>query len=67
MQRYNIFITPFEVIVFKMSGKEDYVDGKEADQFFGSIQIKDNDTTNTWVNFEPARGWFYSKISGKTF
>ena len=32
-QRYNIFVTPFEVILFKMSGNEDYVnEGTEAEQ-----------------------------------
>ena len=40
LQRYNIFITPFEVLFFKMSGKENYVDGTEAEQFFSSITIK---------------------------
>ena len=39
LQRYNIVITPFEEIVCKMSGNEDYVSGAEADTFFNSIQI----------------------------
>ncbi|WP_394767939.1 TraB/GumN family protein, partial [Ferruginibacter sp.] len=25
LQRYNIFVTPFEILIFKMSGKENYV------------------------------------------
>ena len=34
-QRYNIFITPFEVIIFKMSGNGEYINsGDEAQQFF---------------------------------
>ena len=42
IQRYNIFITPFEIIVFKMSGTGDYVkNGDEAKRFFGSIQLKE--------------------------
>ncbi len=40
LQRYNIFVTPFEVIIFKMSGKESYVKGMEASRFFSSIQLK---------------------------
>lgn len=56
MQRYNIFITPFEVLFFKMSGKENYVDGEEAEKFFSSIQLKP--ATNTAVNFQPAGGGF---------
>jgi uncharacterized protein YbaP (TraB family) len=42
VQRYNIFITPFEIIIFKMSGTGDYVkNGDEAKRFFGSIQLKE--------------------------
>lgn len=56
LQRYQIFITPFEVIVFKMSGKADYVEGEEADRFFGSIQFKPYETVNT--AYKPAHGGF---------
>jgi uncharacterized protein YbaP (TraB family) len=42
MQRYNIIVTPFEVLVFKMSGNEDYVAGPEADTFFNTISIQNN-------------------------
>lgn len=42
MQRYNIIVTPFEVLVFKMSGNEDYVAGPEADSFFNSIRIQNS-------------------------
>ncbi|MGB4845254.1 MAG: TraB/GumN family protein [Ferruginibacter sp.] len=56
MQRYNIFITAFEVIFFKMSGKENYVDGEEAEKFFSSIRLKEMD--NAAVNFEPGQGGF---------
>ena len=39
LQRYNIFITPFEVLVFKMSGKENYVEGRGgADIFFHRVK-----------------------------
>ncbi|HTD94952.1 MAG TPA: TraB/GumN family protein, partial [Chitinophagaceae bacterium] len=41
IQRYNIFITPFEVVIFKMSGTGDYVNaGDEAKKFFGSIRLR---------------------------
>jgi len=57
-QRYNIFITPFEIIIFKMSGTGDYVKlGTEADQFFSSIQLKETGTT-AWKKFKPAYGGF---------
>ncbi|HEY2728027.1 MAG TPA: TraB/GumN family protein, partial [Parafilimonas sp.] len=39
LQRYNVFITPFEILVFKMSGTDDYVNGDEADNFFNSISF----------------------------
>ena len=57
IQRYNIFVTPFEVLVFKMSGNGNYVDGKEADQFFNSIELNANHKAG-WIEFEPARGGF---------
>ena len=60
LQRYNIFITPFEVLIFKMSGKENYVDGDEAERFFSSIQIKTE--INTAVDFKPAQGGFTIKF-----
>lgn len=60
LQRYNIFITPFEVLVFKMSGKENYVDGEEAERFFSSIQLKAE--INKAVDFKPAQGGFTIKF-----
>ena len=60
MQRYQIFITPFEVLFFKMSGKENYVDGAEAEQFFSSIQLKE--AVNTAVNFKTGHGGFSVKF-----
>ncbi len=56
MQRYNIFITPFEVIIFKMSGKNEYVAGEEGEQFFLSIQLRE--TENAPLYFKPAQGGF---------
>lgn len=56
LQRYNIFITPFEVLIFKISGKENYVDGTEANQFFSSIVLKDE--SNIAKQFSPAQGGF---------
>ncbi|MDB5221946.1 MAG: lipoprotein [Chitinophagaceae bacterium] len=60
IQRYQIFITPFEVLVFKMSGKENYVEGAEAERFFSSIQLKEPVTG--WINFEPKQGGFTIKL-----
>jgi uncharacterized protein YbaP (TraB family) len=46
IQRYNIIATPYEILVFRMSGNDNYVDGSEANTFFNSITIK-----------APAQGW----------
>ncbi len=57
IQRYNIFVTPFEVLVFKISGNGTYADGKEGDQFFNSIRIRRNEYPG-WNAFQPAKGGF---------
>lgn len=56
LQRYNIIATPFEVLVFKMSGNDNYIDGKEAETFFNSIRIVNNE--KKWETFQPASGEF---------
>jgi uncharacterized protein YbaP (TraB family) len=62
IQRYNIFVTPFEILFFKISGIGDYVtEGEEANRFFTSINITQNKLTN-WVNYMPATGGFALKM-----
>ncbi|RXK87142.1 TraB/GumN family protein [Filimonas effusa] len=56
LQRYNIIATPFEVLVFKMSGNDNYVEGQEAETFFNSIRIINNG--KKWETFQPASGEF---------
>jgi uncharacterized protein YbaP (TraB family) len=56
LQRYHIIATPFEVLVFKMSGNDDYIDGKEAETFFNSIRISNNE--QKWQAYQPAAGGF---------
>ena len=61
VQRYNIFITPYEVIIFKMSGNGDYVkQGDESKRFFNSIQLKEykTDAVTEWKRYEPPFGGF---------
>ncbi len=57
IQRYHIVYTPQEVLVFKMSGNDDYVNGKEAEEFFGSIQLKEN-AKQGWISYGPSYGGF---------
>jgi uncharacterized protein YbaP (TraB family) len=63
VQRYNIFITPLELIVFKMSGFEDYVKGNEANSFFSSIQLQSIQTN--WQTFSPKTGGFSINLPHK--
>ncbi len=60
LQRYNIIVTPFEVLVFKMSGNDNYVSGKEADTFFSSIAVRG--LQNGWVQYQPAHGDFSVRL-----
>lgn len=55
-QKYHILTTPHEIIVFKMSGHDDYVQGQEALDFFSSIQLKEQ--KNNWTNYQPTTGGF---------
>ncbi|RFM28660.1 TraB/GumN family protein [Deminuibacter soli] len=64
LQRYNIIVTPFEVMVFKMSGNDNYVDGKEAETFFGSIQMQPVEPA-AWVQYQPAAGDFSVQLPHK--
>jgi uncharacterized protein YbaP (TraB family) len=64
IQRYNIFVTPFEVVIFKMSGTGDYVNaGEEAKKFFGSIRLREYapaiiPVAAGWKKFTPSYGGF---------
>lgn len=57
LQRYNIFVTPFEVLMFKMSGNGDYVSGAEANHFFSSIKLAAQPATN-WARYHAPGGMF---------
>jgi uncharacterized protein YbaP (TraB family) len=57
-QRYHIYVTPFEIIIFKMSGTGEFIlKGNDAQQFFSSIKLKEY-KTGQWINFQPALGGF---------
>jgi uncharacterized protein YbaP (TraB family) len=62
VQRYNIFITPFEVLLFKVSGIGDYVtEGNEANRFLNSVSFT-NTVQNGWVKYSPKVGGFVAKM-----
>lgn len=61
-QHYQIFVTPFEVVLFKMSGTGDYINtGNEAQEFFSSIKLKEFTTTN-WQTWQPVTGGFNVQV-----
>ena len=60
LQRYQIFVTPFEVLIFKMSGKENYISGGEAECFFSSISLQE--PINTPFEFQPLQGGFSIRL-----
>jgi len=66
IQRYNIMVTPYEVMVFKVSGNGAYVEGDEASNFFASIRIAGRGD-NSWTEFEPRQGGFKIHMPGKPF
>jgi uncharacterized protein YbaP (TraB family) len=63
MQRYQIFVTPFEILFFKISGSGDYVkNGTEAQKFFNSIQLKEYKNGNGGIKYSPSYGGFKAEL-----
>ncbi|WP_157976914.1 TraB/GumN family protein [Taibaiella helva] len=56
LQHYQLLATPSELFIFKMGGKGDYVNGKEAEAFFGSIALKTE--AGSWHRYSPPSGGF---------
>jgi uncharacterized protein YbaP (TraB family) len=50
IQRFEIFITPEEIFVFKLGGNGEFANTKEANKFFKSINLKIPKETN-WQTF----------------
>ena len=70
IQRYNIFVTPYEIIIFKMSGNGDYVrDGDESRKFFNSIRLKEysTDGATAWKSYQPSYGGFSVALPHEPF
>jgi uncharacterized protein YbaP (TraB family) len=66
VQRYNIFILPDEVLIFKISGIADYItEGKEADQFFSSINFPSKNTQPAL--YQPPYGGFKVTFPSEPF
>jgi uncharacterized protein YbaP (TraB family) len=66
MQRYAIFITPFEVLIFKVSGSGEYVKvATEANRFFNTIVLKEY--VPGWKSFMPEYGGFEAVLPHEPF
>lgn len=65
LQRYNIFITDLELIIFKLGGKGEYLKSNDAKQFFSSIQF--NNRVNTFKTFSPPTKGFSVNIPSQYF
>ena len=69
-QRYQIFFTPIEVLIFKMDGKKDYVKNF-GDTFFNSIKF--NNLNDEFVTISPTNKGFevevpnYHSFTNKSF
>lgn len=53
VNRYNIFVTPFDVLIFRMKGTGDFVlNGNDAEKFFNSITLTQPKHTPTTIKLE---------------
>lgn len=57
IQRYQIYIGPLEIFVFKMNGRNEYVNGKEGEQFFSSIRFASSGKSDL-KTYQPKEGGF---------
>lgn len=56
-QRYQIFVMPEELIMFKINGPDDFVKSKESDEFFDSLMFVPL-TSADWKTYDyPYRGF----------
>lgn len=59
-QRYQLYFTEDEMIVFKMSGKGEYINGPEANRFFSSIKFSPKKTDGNVTYSPPTKGFSIS-------
>ncbi|HTF82848.1 MAG TPA: hypothetical protein VL947_14025, partial [Cytophagales bacterium] len=60
-QRYKIFVTPFDIFVFKIAGKQEYVNGHEGDKFINSVKINSLSHAGN-KTFTPPHGGYSVKL-----
>ena len=59
-QRYQIFITPLNILIFKMGGKNEFVK-MQSDGFFDSIKLKGS-SSDEWQYIGAGKGDFSLKV-----
>lgn len=59
---YNVFFTPTEIVVFKGSGIDTYIQKTEPQSFFDKIELKPN--SSEWVDVQPKFGGAQWKMKG---
>lgn len=58
LQRYRIYVTPFEILIFKISGNGDYAAGPEGDRFLSSIRLPEAEKHNAPYMYRSPNGAF---------
>lgn len=58
IQHYQLYFTPAGLLIFKMGGKGDYVRGREADTFFRSVTLKEQEPIPPGKTYMPPSGGF---------
>ncbi|MBX2889768.1 MAG: TraB/GumN family protein [Saprospiraceae bacterium] len=60
VQRYKIFVTPFEVVMFTTGGNGDYAFGPEADRFLNNIRFSEKllSVKNQPTTLRPTHGGY---------
>jgi len=59
-QRYQIFVTPHEIIVIKLGGSKEYATSRDARKFFKSIKLNRRD--KGWKTYTPPYGAFSAEL-----
>lgn len=68
-ERYRFIVTPYEILMLKAGGKNDYVQQKQVDSFFTAFKIEPVKDWHEWTcGFfgRPENKVRYSKIDGNT-
>ncbi|PCJ65678.1 MAG: hypothetical protein COA58_09745 [Bacteroidetes bacterium] len=60
-QRYQIMVTPIEILIFQVSGKKEFVKRPEVSQFFSNLHFYNK---NNWNSYSPENSAYSVKMPG---